>query len=246
MNKRVYGQILVTKDYGEFTFLLGNRDINELHVERLVKSISKHQLIVPIIVNDKMEIIDGQHRYEACKTLGFPLYYTIQEGYGLEECHTLNAVTKKYSAENFLQGYAALGKEEYVKFKEFRQTYPFLSIHLCQIYLTGGIRRDKQGDFKSGDFKILDYLTACRWAEQACDFKEYTGIFFTNRNFHTTLLRIFKHEKYDHSKMMQKMSIKGGELRHHAREKYFIENICDIYNYKTRDEDRIYPHELTR
>jgi hypothetical protein len=46
--------------------------------------------------------------------------------------------------------------------------------------------------------------------------------------------------------MMQKLEVKGGELRHHSRERYFVENLCDIYNFKTRDEDRIYPHELVK
>jgi hypothetical protein len=215
-----------------------------------MESMMKRQLVVPIIVNNdgdgNMQIIDGQHRYEACKRLNLPVYYIVQEGYGLEECHTLNIVSRRYSAENFLEGYVALGKEQYIKFKEFKEKFPFLSIHLCQIYLTGGIRRDKQDAFKNGVFQIANYNEACDWADKANDFRKFAGKFFTNRNFHTALLKLFRSPKYNHEKMMQKLEVKGGELRHHSRERYFVENLCDIYNFKTRDEDRIYPHELVK
>ena len=31
----------------------------------------------PIVVNEKMEIIDGQGRFEVCKEKGLPIYYNI-------------------------------------------------------------------------------------------------------------------------------------------------------------------------
>ena len=38
----------------------GNRDINIAHKNRLKKSIEEESLCVPIIVNEKYQIIDGQ------------------------------------------------------------------------------------------------------------------------------------------------------------------------------------------
>jgi hypothetical protein len=235
-----------TTNYDIFSFLDGNRNISRLHVEKLKKSFAKKQLITPLLVNERMQIIDGQHRFVVESELNLPVYYIIVPNYGLEECHALNATSKKYSPEDFLEGYAKLGKESYIKFKEFRQQYPFLSMHLCQMYLTGGIRKDKQDAFKNGNFEISDYDKACQWADMAKDFKDYSGKFFGNRNFHTALLRLFKHGDYSHKRMMQKMETRGSELRHSAKEKYFVEDLCFIYNSSTREAERIHPYQLIK
>lgn len=240
-----YGEILSTTEYGLFHKLLGNRKIDEHHVMRLMDSMSQKQLIVPIIVNENLEIIDGQHRFEACRRLGLPIFYIGIEGYRLEECHILNANNRTYSIRDFLEGYAQLGYDEYKKVKEFSTKYPFLSLHLCQIYLTGGVRKDKQSDFKSGNFKISDYSLACLWAERTFDFQQYSLKFFTNRNFNTALLRFYRHPKYDHKRMLQKIAYASGMLKHQPKEKLFVENLCELYNFKARGEDeKIYPHEL--
>ena len=55
-------QVKETKNYSMFTTIGGNRPLNELHLNRLKKSMEEELLISPIIVNEKHEVIDGQHR----------------------------------------------------------------------------------------------------------------------------------------------------------------------------------------
>lgn len=53
-------QIHSTYDLNVFKILEGNRNINLLHVERLVKSIEENGFLkMPIIVNKNYEVIDG-------------------------------------------------------------------------------------------------------------------------------------------------------------------------------------------
>ena len=61
-----------TKDYDLLKNIDGNRSINQLHVKRLSNSMMNKHLISPIIVNEKYQIIDGQHRFEASKILTYP------------------------------------------------------------------------------------------------------------------------------------------------------------------------------
>lgn len=242
-----YGEILKSDNYNLFHKLKGNRKINEAHVLALMQSLKQVQLIVPIIVNSKMEIIDGQHRYEACRRLELPIYYIGMEGYGIEECHILNANNRTYKPEDFLKGYTELGYEEYKKFSEFRLKYPFLSMHLCQIYLLGGVRKDRDlNTFKQGNFKVDNWDKACLWAERTYDFLPYAKGFLTNRNFNTTMLRMYQHDKYDHKKMIHKASLQAGEFRLQGKEKYFMEMMCNIYNFRSREDEKIYPHELQK
>ena len=71
MAKRI-GYIFEEPDYSQFKYLGGNRDIT--HSKKLLESITQNGYFnVPILVNENMEIIDGQGRFEALKMLGLPI-----------------------------------------------------------------------------------------------------------------------------------------------------------------------------
>ena len=60
-------QVLMTNDYSMFESMSGNRDVNDLHIKRLKESMQEKYISVPIIVNEKNQIIDGQHRFQSAK-----------------------------------------------------------------------------------------------------------------------------------------------------------------------------------
>ena len=65
-------KILKSFEYKKFKFMVGNRAINDRHVNNLVKSIEKNGLIMnPSCVNEKSEIVEGQHRLMACEILNY-------------------------------------------------------------------------------------------------------------------------------------------------------------------------------
>lgn len=53
-----------TFNYKMFKILKPNRKINNSHVRKLMESISARDLseFYPILINEKNEVIDGQHR----------------------------------------------------------------------------------------------------------------------------------------------------------------------------------------
>ncbi len=74
-------EVLKSKDYSAFkTFIYsGHFNVSEEHLDHLVKSIQEKNFLkdFPIIVNSKLEILDGNHRYYAAKRLNIPFYYWI-------------------------------------------------------------------------------------------------------------------------------------------------------------------------
>ena len=64
----IINQVIKTNDYNTFKVMPGNRPVNKLHVRRLSKSMEEKHLMSPILVNEKMQVIDGQHRLEAQKS----------------------------------------------------------------------------------------------------------------------------------------------------------------------------------
>jgi hypothetical protein len=147
-----------TTDYGQFKTLDGNRKINNAQVTRLIKAIDKKDLLHqnPILVNDKMEIIDGQHRLLVAQALGKPVYYRIESQAGLEDTILLNANNRKWSTDDYLNSYVKLGREDYIKVQEFKEAYS-ISTYVAVILLSGYGSRDALELFRDGKLVINDY-----------------------------------------------------------------------------------------
>jgi len=88
--KEQVGTVYETNDYSQFKKLKGNRDVTEEHVQMLMKSFKQGDVKKPIVVNEKMEIIDGQARLEVKKRLGLPVQFVIAEGATIDDVRRMN------------------------------------------------------------------------------------------------------------------------------------------------------------
>lgn len=108
----VIGQIYQTTDYSKFKRLKGNRDVK--NAKKIVDSINDVGYVLsPILVNEKMEVIDGQNRLDALVKLDMPIVYMMQEGIGRKECQALNINQTNWTTEQFIHSYAECGYESY-------------------------------------------------------------------------------------------------------------------------------------
>lgn len=115
---KVVSEVRRTNDYSKFKYLEGNRGIDEKRVQRIVESFELIGYIRnPIIVNEKFEIIDGQGRVEACKRLQMPVEYCIVKGIGVIECQAMNTVQQIWHIPDWIDSYANLGNENYIRFR---------------------------------------------------------------------------------------------------------------------------------
>lgn len=109
------GYVFSTCDYNAFKKLDGNRDIMEKRKKLLVQSIKERGWIRnPIVVNEKMEVIDGQGRLEALRELGMPVEYVIAEGATIADCIALNVKQSNWTNTDYVKSYAETGNEDYV------------------------------------------------------------------------------------------------------------------------------------
>ena len=106
MDKKEF-RVGVTKDYDMFTFLDTNRQGNQRIINKLEKSIAENGIQIPIIVNDKKQIVDGQHRFWALRNLGYQVPYIISYTWK-DDTHTIeiNNTGSRWSAMDFAN-YAA-------------------------------------------------------------------------------------------------------------------------------------------
>ncbi len=118
MYNKVIGEVFCTDDLEQFNVLGGNRMVRESHKHELIRSLNEHGYIMnPIIVNENMEVIDGQTRLAACRELKIPVYYVVSPGIGIDECVALNSSAKTWKITDYIQSYADQGNENYKRIK---------------------------------------------------------------------------------------------------------------------------------
>ena len=81
-----------------------NREVKEKDVKRKLISIQEDGLQLPIVVNRRMEIVDGQHRFQALVMLGEPVPYLVSNNWK-NEYHTavINNTQRTWSTENWAE-----------------------------------------------------------------------------------------------------------------------------------------------
>ena len=203
MKTEIY--IRKSKDYNIFKTLTGNRELNVSHKEKLKKSFKENYLISPIIINEKYEIIDGQHRFNAARELGYYVYYILIKGYSLEEVKMLNTNSKNWKREDYLNAYCDLGFEEYIKFKKFYGDIKEFTIGSAE-RIAAGHQSDNMSGFRNGKFRFGNVLDAYDTAQKILMFKPYYKGF--NRNtFVGAVMKLIRNENYNHAQMIHKLSL---------------------------------------
>lgn len=156
-NDIAVGKVYRTIDYAKFKTLKGNREISESWVKGIEDSISEIGFRgCPICVNKHFEIINGQHRLEACRQLGIPVDYVFDAEAGRKEMQFVNTSQHNWRYINYVDSFAAYGLKEFVTLK--RLCDKFMGVVVFDaITMSCGMGQYKNGDHsvKDGTFKLL-------------------------------------------------------------------------------------------
>ena len=160
------GELHSTTNYDELKMLLGNRFINQKYVEDLRKSMEMIGILpMPIIVNEKMEIIDGQHREAAIERLGGTVYYIIVPGLTLDDCIMINSKQHSWSTLQMIYSKADLHMPQYEAMRNLIERnsdiQPTVVVRaMTTTYTTSAIAN---GKLKVGDTRVgMQMLNAAR------------------------------------------------------------------------------------
>lgn len=108
-----------TEKYELFRFLIGNREINAQMVKRLAMEIKEHGQLVPLLVNEKFEAMDGQHRLMACKSIGIPVRFIVQAGMRMGDIISINTNSRKWTEIDYINRFAAEGNVKYIELRDW-------------------------------------------------------------------------------------------------------------------------------
>lgn len=228
-----------TQNYEQFKFLQDNRErIKDSHVRSLVKSITARNMLEfrPIIVNQDMEIIDGQHRLKAAQQLNVPIFYQIQTKFHETDIIAYNCALN-WNMYDYMNFWTKRHKPDYLKLQDFMKQNGLSLGVVLNIFV--GTTKEARNDFKNGLFKyeeqtILGEVDMCwetiGYIRKICGDNTY----LSSGRFWKALLRLFRHTEFDSEKWHQNYKIKVDHFRPCANFKDFCNMVLSIYNFNLR------------
>ncbi len=236
-----------------FKPIVGNRPTNPMHIKRLSASIKQNGLLQnPIIVNEKMQVIDGQHRLSAAKLADSSIYYIIAKGYNLKDVQTLNLNQKNWNKKDFMDGYASMGIESYVKLKDFINYNKVFNISDCIALCSNGaaIKSSSLSNkyrpslkkpinlkevFEEGTWKGKDFKLAQENADKLKMIQPYYDG-YRRSTFIGTMLQLLKNDNFNFIQFLDKLKFQKNKLQDCTSVSQYKLLIEDIYNYKRREK----------
>jgi len=235
--------VFETFDYEKFSFLSENRDLGKAHLNNLKNSMKDEALLSPILVNEKMQIIDGQHRFTARMELGLPIPYIICHNYGLNEVQILNANAKTWTFKDYLNSYVSMGYQDYITLKRLKEEYAFLDLTILM-----GLLRDYNNKigfrtanaFKEGNYKIKSYNKAKQICNEIQEMKEFWPQ-ATKAYFILAYKQARDLDAFNSREFINKVKKFPRKMQDCANINQFRHMIHDLYNYKAKNRVELRP-----
>jgi len=245
-----------TNDLEIFKQIEGNRPPNPQHIKRLAQSIRENGILCnPILVNEKYEVIDGQHRLMAAKKVGTEVFFIVLNGYDLNQVQTLNLNQKNWTQKDFMNGYADMGLKAYQELRDFYEENKDFNLSdcvaMCSNVTSSSSSRVSQkyspsSKNKTGVSNIQHVFEEGTWetrdlhkAQTNADRIRQIGTFYEKYNrtvFVGTMLGMFEKKQFDFNEFMHKLRLQPTALVDCSNREQTKMLIEDIYNYKSRNK----------
>lgn len=234
--------IVKTKDYNLFKKHEHNRSIDQLNLKKIVASIQAQNLLEyrPLLVDEYMRVIDGQHRLEAAKILQVDIFYQVNRDSKSEDIILLNAHGKNWTINDYVDSFISKGNREYKKLKEFCQERD------CPYYIAiralKGDRDHTMKDFKNGLFKFTDEHSMDLLAQLLnktdtvlATIKQYVlghVKVIRSTKLKSAIISLLKNAQCDLDVLLNKIAYKADAIRPCADTIAYYSMLRDIYNWK--------------
>ena len=233
-----------TSDYSAFGTIEGNRSIRPAHVKRLKEAIAVDPTSImynPILTNEKLEVIDGQHRLQAIKELELPVYYITVPRLGIKEVQKLNSVAKQWQPVDYAQAFSRLGNtnyDYYLAFKGHKGKYRDLSLNHDSLMRYLSLNNPiTSAAFNEGKLVVDDFDRSLELLKQLNEVGELYQRFGI-RSFALAFLRVAQHPEYNHKRMLDRLKSDAMHkyMRDFSKERDYAKALNQIYNYSKKQK----------
>lgn len=244
-------KIYKTSDFTIFKSLTGNRETVPANIRKLGISMRDMGWIgAPIVVNENLQVIDGQNRLEAARERGITVPYMICPGYGIQECVMLNRNVRNWNTTDYVNSYAAQNYDDYIWLKGMSKKYPeFTMDELCALSVNKGKNISSSQAIKEiihGGQLVLDDKERVAVEEAILFLKDFTPEVkkIAGRRFiiYNAIMYYKSVDNCDMNKLLQKVFKRNwGKIKRSHCVIEYLEQIDKVYNYGINNPDnRIY------
>jgi len=258
--------IHTTEQYDLFQFVKGNRDVDEQSVNRLGIEIKRNKQLVPILVDQDFQVIDGQHRLLACKKIGCAVRFIVQPNLGTAHMVAINSTSRNWKSVDYINQYAEQGKEAYIQLRDWINENSDFSINFAitvaknslrnhsYSYLEDGSLMDKTyankagkkavassgSDIKVGLFKSFDVKEARNRMRTIREIRNAMPAGVWKDKMGDALIQIMRIEEFNAAHLVHQL--KGpaiSQLRNPVSTEDAVKLIEDVYNYRRPHTSRL-------
>jgi len=232
--------VLSTSDYKVFKSITSNREVDSKHIKKLVESISKKNLLYirPLLVNEHMEVIDGQHRLEACMLLNIAVPYMICPGLLKDDIHFLNSVQKNWTTMDFINYFTIENKRGFQEFSKLANTFPRVKVSIL-LKLCSSTRNTRIRDGIIDTNKINEAKLVCEHLNHLNNFwkkkKEFDFVY--SAAFATAIQRCVRVKGFDIERLYRKISENQSLFQKYTSRNEYLKLIHLLYNKNVPESD---------
>ena len=227
------GVVHSTHDYNMFNTLEDNREIDSDNENNIIGSVGDVGLIpAPVIVNEKYEVVDGQHRLEVCKKLGLPVFYLVVPGLSLEECIQMNINSKKWVNMNYIKTHAGRGKDAYIRILKLKDKYGWASEKNVMMAAFGhevSSKEIREGNLQMSDEHYAYAQELLSFAEAVREKARHNRQRVSSKLAYVSMFS-YQVEKVDVNRLMDVISSNTSEITKYSKYVYCFKKLADIYN----------------
>lgn len=242
--------IYTTTNYSMFGHIGGNRNLDNSNLNKIKQSVSKKHIktnaVICILdvedVKEPLKIVDGQHRFEACKNLKIPVSYVIDGSLTmasiLNDITLLNTASKEWDVSDFMRSEAQKGNQNYILYSSIYGQYFTSFDHESLFYiLNSDVNRTcpkiSYPSFKAGElqFDQSDYNYLVQRINDISQFNHYNEM-GGKRYYQKALNQLLNTRGFNMNQMLAKLQARQSTITKCTTVDGALKQLADIYNYK--------------
>jgi hypothetical protein len=247
---KVLTPVYITENYNMFGHLGGNRNLDTTNLNKIKQSITKKHIKTNAVIciidstdpTHPLKIVDGQHRFEACKTLKIPVSYVIDHTLSLDtilnDITLLNTASKEWDVSDFMRSEAKKGNQNYILYSTVYNQFDKVFDHESLFYILNNDPNRNEPkisypSFKNGEliFNQSDYNYLIKRLSEISQFNEYNEI-GGKRYYQKALNQLLNTRGFDQNHMVSRLKSRKSHISKCTTVEGAIRQISDIYNYK--------------
>lgn len=246
-------QIYVTKDYKKFKKMTGNRETDPNKVSNIKYEIlgaNDMTKYAPIIVDQDFEIIDGQHRFEACKAAKKEVHYVISHKLIINNVARLNSNTSNWKNKDYVNCWIKSGIKDFKDLEDIHQdtniSYIVLigMLHLGKVMTGGGNSEDDNGYtvkevLQKGKLVIKYRLYTEQMIAMYNELKDFMEVSPTGPFFRSIDI-ISDSDNFKMDVLLKKLQDSGMKIDTTGSYKNYLKDIEEIYNWRNSKRIALY------